>query len=184
MPSLKTKSTVESKTCPGVSFQVRTLNAVQRARRDASVAAHRHEYSRLLNEARAIYKKVAGVTDTAFTSALKAELVKLALPDGHVISKGLAQYLSAEEQAAKMNAIAPAERAQLDELNDRASLVDNEHLVPATLRAALVGVTGYEIDGAAATVEAFIENAPDELLAEAYEACVNASGLTGEQAKN
>lgn len=184
MPSLTTQSTIQSKVCPGVSFQVRTLNAVQRARRDASVAAHRHEYSRLLNEARAIYKKVAGITDTAFTAALKAELVKLELPEDHAVSNGLAAFLSSEEMAAKMAALTPVERGQLDELNDRASLIDNEYLVPATLRAALISVTGYEIDGASATVDAFIENAPDALLAEAYEACSNASGLSGEQAKN
>lgn len=184
MPSLKTKNVIESKVCAGVSFHIRTLNAVQRARRDASVASQRHEYSRLVNEARAIYKKVAGITDTPFTSALKAELSKLALPEEHAVSKGLARFLSAEEIDAKMAALTAAERAQLDELNDRANLIDNEHLVPATIRAALVEVTGYEIDGKPATVEAFISDAPDELLNEAYDACTGASGLTAEQAKN
>lgn len=51
---LTTKTTVQSQAYPGVSFTVRTLNNFQRARRDAAIAEHRREYTRLTTELAAL----------------------------------------------------------------------------------------------------------------------------------
>jgi len=57
---LKTKTTVQSETFPGVSFTVRTLNSVQRARRDAAIAEQRREYTRLTTELAALVQQHIG----------------------------------------------------------------------------------------------------------------------------
>jgi hypothetical protein len=50
MISLKSKTTIESKAVPGVSYVVRTLNKIQRARRDLPVMATRQHLSALIRE--------------------------------------------------------------------------------------------------------------------------------------
>lgn len=50
MISLKSKTTIESKSVPGVSFTVRTLNRIQRAKRDLPVMATRQHLSGLIRE--------------------------------------------------------------------------------------------------------------------------------------
>jgi hypothetical protein len=50
MISLKSKNTIESKTVPGVTFTIRTLNRIQRARRDLPVMATRQHLSGLIRE--------------------------------------------------------------------------------------------------------------------------------------
>lgn len=50
MISLKSKSTLESKSTPGVSFTVRTLNKIQRAKRDLLIIETRQQMSALVRE--------------------------------------------------------------------------------------------------------------------------------------
>jgi len=61
-----TKRTIESKTVPGCKFTVRTLNSIQRARRDASIAEHRREYTRLTTELAALLKRHIGEGDAEY----------------------------------------------------------------------------------------------------------------------
>jgi len=51
------KTPHESKSVPGVRFTTRTLNSIQRARRDASIAEHRREYTRLTTELQLLVSK-------------------------------------------------------------------------------------------------------------------------------
>lgn len=51
------KTPHESKSVPGVKFTTRTLNSIQRARRDASIAEHRREYTRLTTELQLLVAK-------------------------------------------------------------------------------------------------------------------------------
>jgi hypothetical protein len=57
---LTTRKTHESKAIPGCKFTVRTLNSVQRARRDAAIADHRREYSRVTGELTTLVAKHLG----------------------------------------------------------------------------------------------------------------------------
>lgn len=70
---LKTKTTVQSQAFPGVSFTVRTLNSVQRARRDAAIAEHRREHTRLTTELGALVAQHVGTgTEEERTAKLAA----------------------------------------------------------------------------------------------------------------
>jgi hypothetical protein len=55
---------------------------------------------------------------------------------------------------------------------------------PAYIRAGLLSIEGYEIDGKPATAESLIEHGEDDLLEEIYVHCLTLSGLDGEQEKN
>lgn len=154
MHSLSSVSTVKSKKYDGVEFQVRTLNMIQRAVRDAGISEHRLEYSRLSAERVALNDKLLG-------------------KDGTV-----------EEREKRFDALSTDDRFKIIDLNNRAELIHQQFVAPATIKAALIGVTGYEIDGKPADAESIILNAPDDLLQEAYDACTNASGMTGEETKN
>jgi hypothetical protein len=58
-------------------------------------------------------------------------------------------------------------------------------LLPAEVGAALVQIEGLTIDGKKiATVEDFLESAPDTLLDEAWELCRSVSALSEDQQKN
>lgn len=50
MISIKSKTTIESKAVPGVTFVVRTLNKIQRAKRDLPVMATRQHLGTLVRE--------------------------------------------------------------------------------------------------------------------------------------
>jgi hypothetical protein len=68
-----------------------------------------------------------------------------------------------------------------------AGLIINEHLKPASIRAALVSIEGLEIDGKPATADSLLaDGSPDTdgLIDEIYAACEIASGLSGTQQKN
>ena len=154
MHSLNSKTVIASKIVPGVEIVVRTLNVVQRAKRDAKVACHRAEYSRLLAERRTLLDKLIGKDGTD------------------------------AEREEKYQNLPADQKAQDQTLFEQSECILQQHLVPATIQAALIEVRGYEIDGAPATVETLIEHAPDAFLGEVYNACVFGSGLTGEEAKN
>lgn len=57
-------------------------------------------------------------------------------------------------------------------------------IIPAYLRAGLVKVEGFVVDGDAADPETFIEEADRDLLIEAQILCAQASDLTDEERKN
>ncbi len=184
MHSFSSSTIVHSAKYPGVSFKVRALNIVQRAKRDASIAAHRMEYSRLTNERFSLFKLAVGPSETAFIRALKAEVAKMALPEDHPVTVGLNAFLSSAEMEAKLAQL-PAETVQqISALSDQANLIHNEHIAPVIIGKGLIEVTGLEIDGAAPDTESLIANAPDDLLTEIFDACEKGGELTDEEAKN
>lgn len=156
---LSSTKTFNSATFPEVSFTVRVLNRIERARRDALIAGPRAEFSRLERERSALLRSLIPNADWE-TAAGQAE---------------------ASERIQKLPL---ADKERVFALKEDAQIVHDAQIVPAEIRAALIGVTGLECDGAAATVESVIASAPDELLIEIHAACVSASGLTAEQEKN
>jgi hypothetical protein len=154
MHSLCSKTVVKSVLFPGVEYTIRTLNVVQRAKRDAKVATQRAEYARLTAERQSALAKLIGVGGTD------------------------------EERTAKYDALAATDRAKDQTLFEAIERILQEYLVPANIEAALISVSGYEIDGAAPDWKLLIEHAPDTLLAEVHRACTTGSCLTGDEAKN
>lgn len=156
MPAiLTTKRTIESKVHPGCSFTVRTLNTIQRARRDSTVSAARLTYTQAHAELETLRKSYIG------------------------------EGGSAEERIERYKALKPEQRVRLDDLMDQERRIYEEKILPAEVKAALLSIIGLEIDGEAiTTAEAFLETAPDELLAEVHDQCINSSGLTEEETKN
>jgi hypothetical protein len=154
MPSLQSITDHESTTTPGVRFRVRVLNVVRRARRDAAIADQRLEYTRATTERAAAFRLLVG-------------------EDGTI-----------QELNDKANLLPDEKRVQLYALDERCNGILQQHIIPATIRAGLVEITGLQLNGKPADAELLIEEGPDDLLAEVYEACANAAGLTEEQAKN
>ena len=155
MHSTKSQFIEKSTAFPGVEFTIRTLNTIARAERDASIMDQRLEYSRLTSERATQFKALVG-------------------DEGSI-----------EDRNARANALPLDKRLAIIELDERADAIYQRHIVPATIRAAFVSISGYELDGDSAPgVDALIAGAPDELLAEIHAACVRGSSLTGEEAKN
>lgn len=161
MVSIQSKVTHGSKVMPGVTFVVRTLNKIQRARRDFPIADHVYEYQE------------------AFGEALRL------LPDGFLkISTDTPEGIKA--RIAALAAMEPATARARSMADYRAELIENEHLKPAYIRAGLVSITGAEIDGIPVTPDTLLESSADfdALIDEIYDACREASGLTAAQVKN
>lgn len=135
MMKLTTKTEHKSTEIDGITFTVRTLNVIQRARRDAGIADERIRYTNLLREY---------------------------------------QALSEEEKSLDAG----------PELVYRITLLLNEYLIPAALRAGLISISGIEIDSKPATAEMLIESGPDDLLMEIFERCEETAGLSGDDSKN
>ena len=184
MPSLKSVETVDSVLFPGVRYKVRTLNVIARAKRDAKIADHRLEYSRLSNEQRTLTEKLLGEGSTPFIAALRKELEKLDLPQDHPVTVGLTKYCSEEELRAKFDSLSAADQAKIEAVQQAHTHIYQQHILPSTISAALVSVEGFDIDGTPATVEQILATAPDDMLSEIYQACANASGLVETDQKN
>ncbi len=69
-------------------------------------------------------------------------------------------------------------------LDHEANLIVAKDLQPAYIKAGLLSITGYEVDGKAATIDAVLTGPNDALLDEIYERCVEASGLSADARKN
>ena len=158
MPSLKTIVTEKSVLFPGVEYRIRTLNQLRRARRDSAIAAERLEYTRITAERADRFRALVGETGT---------------PD---------------EQTDRANALPVEKRIILWEMDQKAEFIRAQHIMPATIRAALISAHNLEVlelEGVDANdVESIIENAPDELLTEVYEFCLKASQLSPYEVKN
>lgn len=155
MHSLKSKFTESSKKYPGVSFTVRNLNTIRRAERDATIASHRLEYTRLTAERATQFKALAGEDGTA------------------------------EERNARVNALPVDKRLAILKMDEEAQHIYERFIVPNAIRAGLVSIDGIDLDGVEhPTAEDVIQGAPDDLIEEIYAACVRGSGLTEDEAKN
>lgn len=151
---LKSKCRFESKAAPGAVFVIRTLNSIQRARRDASIAEQRLEFTRVSAELAALRKALIG-------------------NDGTV-----------EDNRAKYDALSIDDKMKLDFLAAKQNSLYEEYVVPANLKAGIVKIEGLKLDGQVVeTVEQLYE-APDALINELYEQCQAAAGLSEEEQKN
>jgi hypothetical protein len=72
MISLKSKNTIASKAIPGVSFTVRTLNKIQRARRDLPVMATRQHLAGLIRE----YSPLQDTPDRTPAQSARLDLIE------------------------------------------------------------------------------------------------------------
>ena len=170
--NIKPTFTQESTACPGVRFTLRVLNQITRAERDAGLIEARTKISDLV-----------------------AQLQRLPDPDaeGRTILAAAAaeeRELSADEQA-KLSAIEAkpeidSQRLARNMIDHRVGLIINQEIKPAYIRAALLSIEGFEMDGKllAKPWDALIRSAPDELIDELYLAANLNSGLTSEQEKN
>jgi|APGre2960657404_1045060.scaffolds.fasta_scaffold01058_7 hypothetical protein len=155
MHSLKSKFTEASKKYAGVSFTVHNLNTIRRAERDAAIASHRLEYTRLTAERATQFKALAGEEGTA------------------------------EERNARVNALPLEKRLAILEMDEKAQHIYERFIVPNAIRHGLIGVEGLELDGTEnPTADDILAGAPDDLIEEIYAACVRGSGLTEDEAKN
>lgn len=106
-------------------------------------------------------------------------------------AKMLEQRVRISELDAKQRALPKVEPDQPDSAAvERARLtaeletLESEHFKPAYIRAGMISIEGFEVEGKAGGVEDVLEHAPDELIAEIYLACIRASGLTEIQQGN
>jgi hypothetical protein len=144
----------DSKACHGVSFTVRRLNVIQRARRDGALLAHRAEWRKRLAEYAAFRREQLGEMKAEERDAKIAALA----PDVQ------ARLMTLEHEADQIHFghILPG------------TILAAFHSVDGFF------INGKNSQ----TPQEFIESAPDELLIEVYEACEAASGLSEEQQKN
>jgi len=187
MLSLKSIQFVDSKAFPGVRYKIRTLNVIQRAQRDAEIAQHRLEYSRLSAEQNTLFRKLVGTESTPFVRDLKAAVKQLDLAPDHPVTLGLAQWCERQDLETKLERLSATDAALLAAAQQAQEAVYQEHIIPAAIRGALLEVDGLTIDGLEGrqpTVDELLAAAPDEMLAEIKEACENATCLVEEAAKN
>jgi len=187
MLSLKSVQIVESKLFKGVTYKIRALNVIQRAKRDAEIAAHRLEYSRVSAEQSTLFRKLIGTESTAFVRDLRAAVAKLDLPADHPVTLGLSQFCERGDMEAKLDNLAPADAALLTAAQQAQAAVYQQHIIPASIRGALIAVEGFTfegLDGQLPTVEQILAEAPDEMLDEIKTACDDATCLVEDAAKN
>jgi hypothetical protein len=125
MISLVSKITAESKTMPGVTFTVRVLNKIQRARRDLPVMAARQKISLLIRE----YGPLQEIPDGERTPEQEARMAAIdaeysRLQDGEIkpceIRAGLVSLAGIEidGKPATADSLIEASGADYDELLD------------------------------------------------------------------
>lgn len=186
MLSIQSRISHESKAVPGVTFVVRTMNKIQRARRDFPIAEKVFEFEEALQEWRSLLPK-------GFWEVNGLRL-KIAALNGRIAAGEdvpATELAEAEEalSVARESADAgdtPAAQRSRALADQRAALIRDEHMKPAVIRAGLVSIEGAQVNGEPVTVASLIASSADfdELLDEIYEACEQASGLTVKQQKN
>lgn len=131
----------------------------------------------------------------ASIAELAAEMQRLPDPDEPIrrieaAAKAEGREATPEEQT-EIRAIESkpetiGQRVARNKLDHRIGLIINRELKPAYIRASLVSIEGFEVEGkpAAKPWDTLICNAPDELIDELYLAANLNSGLTSEQEKN
>lgn len=149
------KQRIPSKVNESVHFTIRALNTIQRAKRDLSLLTEKAKMRDLITKRNEILEKIYGPeTD----EAKRAELYKNAPPEAV---------------------------AENNRMYEEAETIGGTTIIPATIRAGLVKVEGLTIDGVPIVdAEAFIDNAPDALIDEAYKLCSEASALDSDARKN
>ena len=152
--NIKPTFTQDSRTSPGVRFTMRVLNQITRAERDAELVDAR-----------------------ASIAELAAEMQRLPDPDEPIrrieaAAKAEGREATPEEQA-QIRAIESkpetiGQRVARNKLDHRIGLIINRELKPAYIRASLVSIEGFEVEGkpAAKPWDTLIRNAPDELIDE------------------
>ncbi len=78
----------------------------------------------------------------------------------------------------------PKTRAKLTTISEAVNILVESEIDPSWVKHGLKKIEGLDIDGVAATVESFIEDAPTELFQEVLTAIRNSAELTVAEAKN
>ena len=170
--NIKPTFTQESQACPGVRFTMRVLNQITRAERDAELV-----------EARSNIAELA------------AQMQRLPDPDEPIRRIDAAANSECREQTpeeqAQIQAIEArpetvSQRVARNKLDHRIGLTITRDLKPAYIRASLISIEGFEVEGKPAVKpwDTLIRNAPDELIDELYVVANLNSGLTTDQEKN
>jgi hypothetical protein len=158
----------ESKAHAGVWLVAKYINVIKRAKRDAPILNARSEYTRLVEEQRAALRGIFG------------EVSRDRFPEGDAGDLDFAAARNTLWDAAPLDV-----RGRIDELQERHEVIFRSVIMPAEIAAALVAVEGLTVDGKKiASVEEFIEAAPDALLDEAWVLCRSVSALSEEEQKN
>jgi len=159
MLSLKTKETIELQSAPGVTVTARVLSKAAVMRRDLGTVDAR----RRLSLAQLKSQEMLPVKD-AKTDEQKAARAK--------------------DWAEKVAAFSVDDRVAYFLLDEEIAAITKLELRPAAIKHGITAVSGFEVDGAAATIDQLIEHASDEVLEELYRICEDRAGLHEDIAKN
>lgn len=183
MLSIQTQETKQSTTCEGVSFTIRKLSRIQRSLRDLPIFEERLKAENLSTRWWELQKeKEALCASDSEISAIDQQLSTL--PDVSPEKKDLE---ATREKLCAANPSIAKVAAQMASVDNEYGLMVLAHMVPASIKAGLVSITGLEINGQPATPELLVTCATpevNELLSEIYAECEAASGLTSTQKKN
>ena len=78
----------------------------------------------------------------------------------------------------------PGAEQEYHKLDAEYAIIHQTRIIPAYIRAGLLSVEGFTVEGAAADTETILQSAPDALLDEIFAACYAASDLSEAQRKN
>lgn len=157
---------IQSQILPDVWFNVKSLSLIERGEREMAILKQRAEYRRAIQARISALDKAIG----------KDESDRLPEEQREAYNKARAEKFET----------APVEVSQeVDECYERELAILYSAIMPAVLKAGLVGIEGLQFENKQVlTVEDFIRIPNDKLLMEAYRLCDSASSLTDEQAKN
>jgi hypothetical protein len=141
MLTIQSKVSIDSEAAPGVTYVIRRLSKLQRAKRDIPVLAERVKFTELYKE----YQKLDEPKDAAVHETNAPRLAALDYEMG---------------------------------------LLMDAHLKPAAIRAGLVSIEGFAVEGYAQAADAVIQCGDDSLIDEIWGHCEALAGLSGEQQKN
>lgn len=161
------KSRIQSKVDPSVWFHIRSLNLIQRSKRDAAILKERDEYRRALREKLSIIEAVAGPNESDKQPEDQRPAYYEARWQAFMSKRTL-------EQAGKYEAALERELSTF-----------HADIMPAVIKAGLVSIEGLQCEGKQVLkIEDFLETPNDALLEEVYRLCEEASSLTDEAIKN
>lgn len=182
--------TVQSTTCPGVSFEIRKMTEKRRVSREISIADLRvkvQEQSQQLSElvertSPADLLSPAEVSIETHWAKVASDTPEAEPPEALTLVRALkAERLKNRELRGALPEIKPGEVAHANAAFDNTL---HAEWYPAWITWGLHSIAGLDIDGAPATADSLIESGPPELVTEIFTAIQEASGLSAAKEKN